>query len=155
MDEFIIWLIAIIVHEIGHLIGYPILGLKWPKFKVGFGVVGWESHELLIKPWWNEAYVVMGGVLAGALALVVLKAELIVWTVYWMSCLIDLNELWFFFTTPDKKMWFAPMMLRIHQVYNECLDKAIPQWIEASSKCATISAESEKKPRRKNKCHIV
>jgi hypothetical protein len=127
MDQILVYLIAVVVHELGHLSSFFLLGLRMPRIKLANGGVLLESDQLLILPTWMTVHVILGGVLAGAIVLFALGAEPWTWSGYILACAIDINELWCFITAP-KRMLMMPSVFVFHELYNKVITRAVREW---------------------------
>ena len=89
MKEYIILLIAIIVHEFGHLLGYWIFGFK-PNIKLNwYGVLIGQNIWHTLKPF--EGYIIsLAGITIGLIPLWLYGVDKFIYAVYMVMCSIDI-----------------------------------------------------------------
>ena len=91
MNDLIILLIALTVHEFGHYIYYALIGFK-PKFEwIGIGpCVSPQTKNIPVK---DVIIDISIAIISGFLALMLLRASLIAEFAYIVGCFLDLNNL--------------------------------------------------------------
>jgi hypothetical protein len=122
MNEIIIFVLAVIVHEIGHYLSYISLGVK-PSIKLTWfgGILMGGNVYYKLTP--LKAYFVnVSGILYGAVVLSMLHVSINLWLIYVISCSIDVVNVLQLLSLPKK--WKNNTLLEISQLQvNELKEK--------------------------------
>jgi len=120
MNNVLILLIAILVHEIGHYLAYisfkvkPSIQLKW------YGILLGEDVYRYLTP--MKAYLVTAaGVLYGAVIMQYFNVNLTLWLVYLLACMMDIVNMIQLTNIPKK--WKDKSLLEISILQLEELKK--------------------------------
>jgi len=112
--EFIIFIIAVIIHELGHYLSYLALGVK-PDIKItwyGAILIGENVYAKFIP---IQAYLVsVSGILWGAVVLMYFNVSAEMWLVYFLVSMIDLTNIIQLLSVP--KAWKNKTLIEIAEL---------------------------------------
>ncbi len=121
MNEWIVLLLSIPIHELGHYIAFRILGYK-PDIKLSFGAILIGENVLMKVKAKEIIMIALAGILAGLSFLFIfnissnkISTEIIY--LYFILCMIDIVTIWTL--VQDKKYWNLTSIERLKKIVEE------------------------------------
>jgi len=97
--KILIWiLVALIIHELGHYIGFRIYGIK-PKLAWHYGAITIGEKEMYLLNSKQAVIVGLAGIIAGLIMIIITLPSLAFYLGYFIACSFDLSVIMMYIET--------------------------------------------------------
>ena len=119
LADLVLWLGAVVIHELGHVLGYQIFG-RVPKFRIS-GITLEVGHNVIYTmPLYQVIIIVLMGILPGIMVVDYFNGSIYVWLAYAIGCSQDITILNSLYQEKNLKMSYLEKIEKdLKGVYND------------------------------------